>query len=189
VNSTYLSLSIRPPVLPSVRPSIHPSIHPPIYIYSCCSHLENRASAKQFVSFQFLNFRVGRTPWMGDQLDARLLPTQDNKNRINADIHALSGIWTHDPSVRAGEDILWLWPLAHCDRLFNVCSNLLSSWVTISFSIRTMIDVRVFTCGKSHILSSFWLWLITYHWCKWRIYAFLRIFWRRIILIARTTMT
>jgi hypothetical protein len=50
--------------------------------------------------FQFLNLHtVGRTPWTGDQHIARSLPT----HRINAhrDIHALSGIGNHDPSVRA----------------------------------------------------------------------------------------
>jgi hypothetical protein len=30
--------------------------------------------------------------------------TQNNTNRKNADIHASSGIRTHDPSVREGED-------------------------------------------------------------------------------------
>jgi hypothetical protein len=33
------------------------------------------------------------------------------------DIHALSGIRTHDPSVRAGEDSSCLRPRCHCDRL------------------------------------------------------------------------
>jgi hypothetical protein len=38
------------------------------------------------------------------------LPTRDNAN-----IHALSGIRNHDPSVRAGEDIPCLRPHSHCD--------------------------------------------------------------------------
>jgi hypothetical protein len=43
---------------------------------------------KRFVSLQFLNPKtVGRTPWAGDQPDARPLPTQDNTNRINAGTH------------------------------------------------------------------------------------------------------
>jgi hypothetical protein len=40
---------------------------------------------------------------MGDQPVARPLPTKDKANRINADIHASSGIRTHDLSVRATE--------------------------------------------------------------------------------------
>jgi hypothetical protein len=59
--------------------------------------------------FSFLIFyTVGKTPLTGDQRIARTLPTQDNTNRINAhntDIHALSGIQTYDPRVRASEDM------------------------------------------------------------------------------------
>jgi hypothetical protein len=60
---------------------------------------------KRFVSLKFLDpWTVGRTTWTGDQPVARPLHTQDNTNRINAGIHALSGIRNHDPSVLAGED-------------------------------------------------------------------------------------
>jgi hypothetical protein len=59
---------------------------------------------KRFVSLQARNSKtVGRTPWTGDQPVVRPLP--NTKHRINTDIHALSGIRNHDPSVRAGEDI------------------------------------------------------------------------------------
>jgi hypothetical protein len=42
-----------------------------------------------------------------------------HKQSINAhtDIHALSGIRTHDPSVRESEDSSCLRPRGHCDRL------------------------------------------------------------------------
>jgi hypothetical protein len=70
--------------------------------------------------FSFLIlYTSGRTPWMGDQPVARPLPTQNNKNRINAhpDIHNSSGIRTHDPSVPAGEDCSCLdRATEHCDR-------------------------------------------------------------------------
>jgi hypothetical protein len=71
--------------------------------------------------FSFLIFyTVGRTPWTGDQPVARLLPahTGHHKHRINAhtDIHASSGIRTHDPSVRASEDSSRLRPRDHSDR-------------------------------------------------------------------------
>jgi hypothetical protein len=49
------------------------------------------------------------------------LHTEQHKPRINSnntDIHALSGIRTHDPSVRAGEDSSCLRPRGHCDRQF-----------------------------------------------------------------------
>jgi hypothetical protein len=49
---------------------------------------------------------------------ARLLPTQDNTNteETQTDMHTSSGIRTHDPSVRASEDISYHRPRGHCDR-------------------------------------------------------------------------
>jgi hypothetical protein len=65
-------------------------------------------------------FTDGRTPWRSDQPVARPLP----KHRTNAhthtqNIHALSGIRTHDPSVRAREDSSCLRPRGYCDRPMN----------------------------------------------------------------------
>jgi hypothetical protein len=51
--------------------------------------------------------------WSGHRKAATY--TQDN---INTDIHALSGIRTHDPSVQAREDSLCIRPHGHCDRPF-----------------------------------------------------------------------
>jgi hypothetical protein len=68
---------------------------------------------KRFVSLQFLNPKaVGRAPWTGVQPIARPLPIQTQIN-----IHVLSGIRTHDPSVRAGEEISCPRQRGHCDRL------------------------------------------------------------------------
>jgi hypothetical protein len=64
------------------------------------------------VSFHFSFLLIIRTPWTGDQPNAGPLPTQDNTNRINANIHTLNEIRSHYLSVRAGEDIS-----CHCDRL------------------------------------------------------------------------
>jgi hypothetical protein len=56
---------------------------------------------------------------MGDQPVARPLPahrtTQTQNKRTN--IHALSGIRNHDPSVRTAEDGSCLRPRGNCDRL------------------------------------------------------------------------
>jgi hypothetical protein len=51
-------------------------------------------------------------------LQGRYLHTGQHKHRIKAhtDIHALSGIRTHDPSVRANEDSSCLRPCGPCDR-------------------------------------------------------------------------
>jgi hypothetical protein len=60
--------------------------------------------------YQFLDhFTDDRTPWTGNELVARPLPqhrtTQIQNKRIHTpNIHALCGIRTHDPSVRASED-------------------------------------------------------------------------------------
>jgi hypothetical protein len=73
--------------------------------------------------FQFHDhFTDGRTLWTSDQLVARPLPkhrtTQtQNKHIHTPNIHALSGIWTHDPCVRASEDSSCLRSLNYCDRL------------------------------------------------------------------------
>jgi hypothetical protein len=46
----------------------------------------------------------------------RYLHIEQHKHSINTDIHVSSGVRTHDPSVRAGEDSSWLRPRGHCDR-------------------------------------------------------------------------
>jgi hypothetical protein len=60
--------------------------------------------------------------WTSDQLVARPLPkhrtTQTQNKRIHTpNVHALSGIRTHDPSVRASEESSCLRPLGYCDWL------------------------------------------------------------------------
>jgi hypothetical protein len=67
--------------------------------------------------FSFLTL-VDRTPWTGDQLVARPLPAHDSINTkwTQTDIHASSGIRTHDPRIWAGEDSSCLRSRGHCDR-------------------------------------------------------------------------
>jgi hypothetical protein len=73
--------------------------------------------------FRFLIlYTVGRIPWMGISPSQGIyLQTEQHKHRINTDIHALSGIRTHDPSVRAGEDISCRRQRGHCDRHTEKC--------------------------------------------------------------------
>jgi hypothetical protein len=70
---------------------------------------------------QFHNFftqTVGLLGWVISPSQGHYLHTGEHKHRINAytDIHALSGIRTHDPSVRASEDSLCLRSCGHRDR-------------------------------------------------------------------------
>jgi hypothetical protein len=76
----------------------------------CYYYYGSTALCWALAAFQFLDLLHGRQ----DSLDggsacykASTLHTEQHKHRINAhntDIHALSGIRTHDSSVRAGED-------------------------------------------------------------------------------------
>jgi hypothetical protein len=73
------------------------------------------------LQFQNLFYTDSRTPWTSDQPVARPLPkhraTEIQDKRIyTPNIHALSGIRTHDPSVRASEDSSCLRPRDHCDQ-------------------------------------------------------------------------
>jgi hypothetical protein len=81
-------------------------------------NLEHTSSVKRFVSFQFLNPRtIARAPSTGDQ------PVeQDNTNTqlTQTNMHALSGIRTHEPNVRAGEDISYLIPRGNCDQYIAI---------------------------------------------------------------------
>jgi hypothetical protein len=105
--SVYLS------VRPSVRSSIHPSIHPPI---SASTALVDLGRFFSFLIYTQLVGLLGRgiSPSQG-----RYLHTEQHKHRINAhtDIHASSGIRTHDSSVREGED-------GSCPRLRDHCDQL-----------------------------------------------------------------
>jgi hypothetical protein len=66
----------------------------------------------------FLIQPVGLLGRMINRSQGRCLHTEQHKHRINAhtDIHASSGIRTHDPSVRANEDSSCLRPRGHGDR-------------------------------------------------------------------------
>jgi hypothetical protein len=71
--------------------------------------------------FQFLILNtVGRIPWTGKQAIARPLPTH-RTTQTQTDIHETSGIRTHDPSVRAGENGSCLRPCCNCDRQYIAC--------------------------------------------------------------------
>jgi hypothetical protein len=62
---------------------------------------------------------VGLVGWGISPSQGRYLHTKQHRHRLkahNTDIHDLSGIRTHDPSVRVSEDSSCLRPRGHCDR-------------------------------------------------------------------------
>jgi hypothetical protein len=72
--------------------------------------------------FQFLDLFTQSVGLLGRGISpskGRYMHTEQHKHRINAhtDIHALNGIRTHGPSVRASEDGSYLRPHGQCDRL------------------------------------------------------------------------
>jgi hypothetical protein len=84
---------------------------------------------------------------------SRYLHTGQQKHRIYAGIHALTGIRTHDPSVPAGEDISCLRPRGHCHRRIIIHSL----WKMSCLSWCETLDLPTFTgwiprnaCYRNH---------------------------------------
>jgi hypothetical protein len=92
---------------------------PILCLLSVCGFTVLLLDLSHFISFLIL-YTVGRTRWTEDKPIGRPLPThrttQTQNKCTQSSIHALSGIRTHDPSVRASEDSLLLRPRGHCDR-------------------------------------------------------------------------
>jgi hypothetical protein len=83
--------------------------------------------------FSFVIFFTQTVWFLGRVLSpsqGRYLHTGQHKHRINAltDIHALSGVRTHDPSVLASEDSSCLRPRGHRDRLIQYTTLHTSTW-------------------------------------------------------------
>jgi hypothetical protein len=75
-----------------------------------------------FCSVIFFTQTVGLLGRVISPSQGRYLHTGQHKHGINAqaDIYALSGIRTHDPNVRAGEDSSCLRLRGHCDQLSSI---------------------------------------------------------------------
>jgi hypothetical protein len=77
----------------------------------------------------------------------RYLHTEQHKHRINAhntDIHASSGIQTHDSSIRASEDSLCLRPRGHYDRV----TIFMIKWINRIPTLQSMIVKQMWCGGK-----------------------------------------
>jgi hypothetical protein len=74
------------------------------------------------LQFRNLFYTDGRLlGWVIRPSQGRYLHTGQHRHRTttHTDIHALGGIRTHDPSVRASEDNSCLIPRGHCERRAN----------------------------------------------------------------------
>jgi hypothetical protein len=70
--------------------------------------------SKYFPQHPVLKYTQSMSEWSARRKAATY--TGQHKHRINANIHACSGIRIHDPSVQVGENISCLRPRGHCDR-------------------------------------------------------------------------
>jgi hypothetical protein len=76
-------------------------IHP----YTSSIILQHFVGSWPLLKFRNLFYTVGRTPWTSDQPVARpLLKQHKHTIKAHTDIHALSGIRTHDLRFRASEE-------------------------------------------------------------------------------------
>jgi hypothetical protein len=153
---TYLPiyLSTHPSIYIFFRPSVPPSIRPSIlpYIYLPMS-LQNFVVPWPLFRSLILH-AVGWTPWTGDQPIARPQPIHRTKQRIKeTNIHALGGIRTHDPSVRASEDISCVRPRSHCDWHLETDS------MKLSIVSAQLVDVK---SSWIYCRSNFTLYLLLY---------------------------
>jgi hypothetical protein len=91
------------------------------------------ARARVFSFVIFFTETVGLLGRMISPSQCHYLHTGQHKHRINAhtNIHALSGILTHDPSVRASEDSSCLRPPGHCYRYTYQYLNKILNEITL----------------------------------------------------------
>jgi hypothetical protein len=99
--------------------------------------LPAQSGPRTLVQFRNLFYTDGRTPWMSDQSVSRPLPKHrktQNKRIHTPNIHALSGIRIHDPSVRESEYRSCLRPHGHCDRHVDIYTTSFISRMVVQLS-------------------------------------------------------
>jgi hypothetical protein len=76
---------------------------------------------------------------------------KQNKRIHTPNIHSLSGIRTHNPSIRTNEDSSCHRPRGYCDRhvlrmracFYQVSSNFVMEWVTLLCRTREVLDINL----------------------------------------------
>jgi hypothetical protein len=122
-------------------------------------------------SFQFPDlFTIGRTPWTSDQVVARPLPKHrtaqtQNKRIYTPKIHALSGIRTHDHSIRASEDSSCLRSRGYRDRLASERAKTVHALGRSA----TVTGALQHTCPQFSLRSHFgWFQQLLISWERWK---------------------
>jgi hypothetical protein len=136
------------------------SVHRSLFFFFNGFSSSFSAQASYSVPYSF--FTDGRAPWASDQPVARPLPkrrtTQTQNKRIHTpNIHALSGIRTHDPSFRASEDSSCLRPRDHCDRHRFLYASIIITLQSSSHSVHIYIRTNIHEI--SYAIITPWLWL------------------------------
>jgi hypothetical protein len=116
----------------SIYLSIHPSIDPSIHLSVALQSYVGPWSLFFSVSYSYTQ-SVGLLGREISTSQGRRLHTE-HEHRINADIHALIAIQTHNPSVRASEDSSCLRPRGHCDGIFRLIELLSFIIVVVPWS-------------------------------------------------------
>jgi hypothetical protein len=111
-------------------------------------------------------FLHGLTPWTIYKSVARPLPTHKRRIKSNTNIHASSGIRTHDYSVRASEDSSCFRPFGHRNRLSMVLLNIIRLRAVISMVCNDVMiednvigELREFSNGWQFGRKEDWLWI------------------------------
>jgi hypothetical protein len=121
VEMLYRLCNIYPTYKKRLRCNICNSVHVPYSFIHSSMALQPFVGPWPLLQFRNHFYTDGKTAWTSDQPMARPLltyrTTQIQNKRTHTNIHALSGIRTHDPSVRASEDKSSCLGLrGHCDR-------------------------------------------------------------------------
>jgi hypothetical protein len=113
--------------------------------------------------FDYWNLRIyfctfGRTPWTVDRPVARsLLHKTAQHRKTRTDIHASSGIRTHDPSDRADKDGKCLRLRSHWDRPSYLLTSIISYLVILILLLYLSISFLFLSLYLSYFTSLFCL--------------------------------
>jgi hypothetical protein len=107
--------------LEQISSKLYIKIRFPFTVESMCLHYKDQLADTVYGhslvrTLDVLSFLIIHSRGISPSQCRYLHTEQQNTELTYTDIHATSGIRTHDPSVRRGEDSSWLRPRGHCDQ-------------------------------------------------------------------------